>query len=315
MNIEKIKLVYSKKYNQYYKPIRFDDEDMLCNITVVKNKRDKSIHKDMIAKIEDYPEWKFIIMRNPHITAEDNFIRVMQRDGNYLPKLNELHEFKINGLTDSEVAMNELVRIFHLGFEDVKSREDRKFRQAARNLYIELCIGNATKEERKNSYNQRIPSNIKNLAEKKGIFIERNDEFCKARNGKRVKAGRKAQSSIRAIKPCGYLLRNKAGKVIAGGGYKLSDIQVIELVKEYLPEPNEVIGNYKVPFSKQEEKKFKYCKKIILKNKWRYKNANNTRFWILDKEGNVVYGGKDGVGLKGLFRYCKELKEKTNANI
>ncbi len=81
MDKEKIRLVYSQKYNQHYKPIRFDEENKICYIIAAKNRRNKSIHRDMIAKIEENTDWKFVIMRNEYITAEDNFIRSMRCGG------------------------------------------------------------------------------------------------------------------------------------------------------------------------------------------------------------------------------------------
>lgn len=306
MDISKTKLIYSEKYNQHYKPIKFDEENKICYIMVVKNRRDKSIHRDMIARIEKNTDWKFVVMRNQYITAEDNFIRSMRCDGQYMRKLNELHDFKRNGLVDSENAVDEIRRLYSLGYTDVKNRDDRKFRQAVIQLYLDLCVGNVPKQKNKDTYAQHIPGRTKDLAKKKGLFIERVDDYCII-NGKRCKAYGKRVESIRKEKPCGYLIRNTDGKVIVGGGYKLSDEQVVAFIDNYEPEPDEHVGNYKVPLSKNEEKRFAICRKILRQNKLKWKNDNNVKFWVLDNE-NVIYGGKDGVGLKGLFRYCNNLK-------
>ncbi len=225
-------------------------------------------------------------------------------------KLNELHDFKRNGLMDSENAKNEVIRLYHLGFEDVKSKEDRKFRQAVVNLYFEITTdGISASQKNYRTYAQHIPGATKDLAMQKGLFIERVDDYCKDKKGKRIKAHKLAKKGIRGTKPCGYLIRNKSGKVIIGGGYKLTDAQVIEFVKNYQPTPDDTSGNYKVPLSKQEEKKYATCRKILRRNKLNWRNENNVRFWVLDK-GEVVYGGKNGVGLKGLFRYCNNLKKE-----
>lgn len=41
-----------------------------------------------------------------------------------------------------------------------------------------------------------------------------------------------------------------------------------------------------------------------------YKNEHNYFFWVLDKHGNVVAGGKNGFGFKWLLSYCRKLKHK-----
>lgn len=309
MEKEKIKLVYSQKYNQHYRPIKFDEMNKTCYIIVAKNRKDKSIHRDMIARIEENTDWKFIIMRNEYITAEDNFVRSMNCDGEYMRKMNEIHDFKRNGLMDSEIAVNEVNRLYHSFHGKIKSNEDRKFRKAVSDLYFEIKTDNVPKKNKNfATYAQHVPNKIRNLAQEKGLFIERTDDFCIS-NGKKVKASNLAKKGIRGTKPCGYLIRNKSGKVIIGAGYKLTDKQVIEFVKKYQPTPNDTIGNYKVPLSKQEEDKLVTCKKILIRNKLNWKNENNIRFWVLDK-GKIIYGGKGGVGLKKLFRFCIGLKEK-----
>ena len=41
MDLNKIKLIYSQKYNQFYKPVRIDEDVGIVYIKVANNRRDK----------------------------------------------------------------------------------------------------------------------------------------------------------------------------------------------------------------------------------------------------------------------------------
>ena len=61
-------------------------------------KKDRTVKRDAIVHSDDLPGWKFIIMRNKHISAEDNFLRSFAVDGEYKRKMREIADFKRNGL-------------------------------------------------------------------------------------------------------------------------------------------------------------------------------------------------------------------------
>ncbi len=231
--MKNIKLIYSKKHNQYYRPISIDEDSKICKIVVAKNKRDKAITRNQIAKIEEHPDWKYVVMKNEHITAEENFINSMRVPGEYNRKNNELIDFQRHGLVDSEVAMTELSRIFHEGFKNVKSEQDRHFRNRVKTLYEELMT-EQTKNDNKRSYDQRVPSEIIAIAKEKGLLIERNDDYI-TKKGSRVKPTKKELARIRESKPCGYLIRGLDMKVVAANNYKFTSRQVVEFVKRYTP--------------------------------------------------------------------------------
>ena len=165
-------------------------------------KKEKSVHRDAILHSDDLQGWTFTVMRNKHISAEDNFLRSMAADGEYHRKLKELSDFKRNGLQDSEVAISELIRLYQTGFEGVKSKEDYTFRKAVQRLYNALCC--PSKDERRKTYDQHIPTEIRNLARFKGLFIERVDEVYYDRDGRLKKANTQMRQSIRKQRDCGY---------------------------------------------------------------------------------------------------------------
>lgn len=231
--MKEILLCYWQKYNQYYKPIEIDTELKVCKMVVAKNKRDKSITKDKIAKVEQYPDWKFIIYKNAFKTAEQNFLDVMRVPGEYKKKLNELTDFKRNGLVDSEKAMWEIAYIFQKGFDDCISDKDRHFRQRVKTLYTEILTEKSCNDNQR-SYNQRIPAEIKELAKSKRLFVERVDDYI-FKNGRRAKTNKAEKQKIRERKPCGYLIRNEYGKAIVGNGYTMTSANVVEFIQKYSP--------------------------------------------------------------------------------
>ena len=232
--MEKKKLVYWARYNQHYRIIAVETDNKIVKMVVSKNKKDKSITRDMIARVELCPDWQFICMKNQHITAESNFINSMRCNTEYARKINELIDFKRNGLVDSDMAMKELSRIFHQGFRNVKSDKDRHFRNKVKALYEEI-LTEQTRNDNKRSYDQKIPSDVIALAKEKGLLIERNDDYI-TKKGSRVKPTKKELVKIRAEKPCGYLIRSATDKkVIASVGYKFTSRQIVEFVQKYNP--------------------------------------------------------------------------------
>ena len=136
------------------------------------------------------------------------------------------------------------------------------------------------------------------------------DEIYFDRDGKQRKANAQMRQAIRKERDCGYLIRNGKGEILIGSGYTLMDRAVVEFVRNYEPQ-QEDRGNYKVPLSSQEEKKYRFCRKILMKNSLRWKSKNDLKFWVLSQDHQVIYGGQSGVGLKKLYRWCVELaKEK-----
>lgn len=105
MNKNKIKLIFSEKYNQFYKPIRVDEDVGIIYMQITKNRHDKGIKKDEIIHIENCQDYSYVTMHNANITAEQHFIKVMSSNCNVNVKLNELNCFKRNMLTESEEAM------------------------------------------------------------------------------------------------------------------------------------------------------------------------------------------------------------------
>jgi len=231
--MEEILLCYWQKYNQYYKPIEIDTELKVCKMVVAKNKRDKSITKDKIAKVEQYPDWKFIIYKNAFKTAEQNFLDVMRVPGQYNQKFNELSDFKRNGLVDSEKAMGEISYIFQKGFANCISDKDHHFRQRVKTLYTEILMEQSRNDNQK-TYDQHIPAEVIELAKSKRLFIERVDDFI-TKNGRRAKTNKIEKQKIRERRSCGYLIRNEKGKTIVGNGYTLTSANVVEFIQNYIP--------------------------------------------------------------------------------
>lgn len=233
MDFKSVKLVYWQKYNQYYRPISVNMEEKICKMVLAKNKRDKSITRDKIAKVELCPEWEFVIYKNEFKTAEQNFLDVMRMPGGYNQKLNELIDFKRNGLVDSEKAMGEITYIFQKGFDDCISDKDHHFRQRVKALYTEILMEQSRNDNHR-TYDQHIPADIVELAKRKRLLIERVDEYI-IKNGRRVKTNKAEKQKIRERKPCGYLIRNEKGKAIVGNGYKLTSANVVEFIQNYVP--------------------------------------------------------------------------------
>ena len=157
----------------------------------------------------------------------------------------------------------------------MKSKEDYTFRKAVQRLYNSLCC--PSQDERKRTYDQHIPGDIRDLAAVKGLLIERVDEVYYDRDGRQRRANNQMRQAIRKERDCGYLVRNGRGEVLIGGSYQLTDKAVCEFIQAYQPKPEDK-GNYKVPLTQAEEKKYCYCRKILMKNHLRWSSKNNLKF-------------------------------------
>ena len=307
--MEKKKLVYWAKYNQYYRIIDIDTDNKIVKMVVSKSKRDKSITRDMIARVELCPEWQFVIMKNQYITAEANFVKSMRCNGEYARKINELMDFKRHGLVDSEMAMKELSIIFHRRLRNIKSDKDRHFRNKVKALYEEIMT-EQTRNDNKRSYDQKIPSDVITLAKDKGLVIERNDEYI-TKKGSRVRPTKNELVKIRADKPCGYLIRSTEDKkVIAGIGYRFTSIQIVEFVQKYNPNTDfKEIEEMK----KYEEFKYVYDEKKDIVYKVIYNRHSDNTLIMVKTEKKSAKNTMDDVRNAGYNIEIKEFKRKETA--
>ena len=324
MDMSKIKLIYSEKYNQFYKIMRIDEDVGNIYIQPTKNRHDKSIRKDEILRIEENSDYKFVVMHDANTTAEKHFIDSMNEECSVHVKLNELRDFKKNMLPESEEA---ILIIEDLANINSKSRSNRgltqneiKIRDAALRQYRSLDMWKKSRIERnRQSYeNQIIPNEIVHLALSKRLFIERRDDYCyKATNTyKRKVAPQKAKHSIQSNFPCGFLIKDKGGYIVAGRNgrnlYTLSVEDVIEFVKKYDASKTKNYSIlYQVPMSGRKERQLAKCYEILRQHGLHYKNEHNYFFWVLDKKKNVIAGGKNGFGFKWLLKYCRRLQSQT----
>lgn len=311
MDMNKIKLIFSEKYNQFYKPIRIDEDVGIVYMQITKNRHDKSIKKNEIAHIEKNRRYKYVVMHDDNVTAEDFFIRTMNGKCYLHDKISELHNFEKNLLVDSECAMKTLQELAEKKvFRGSGQKRPDKTTDIVCNMawrlfqdinHIKILIDN------QDTYNgQDIPSDIKNLALSKRLFIERRDEYV----GKpKHPATYKEKASTQRRLPCGFMIKDKGGNVVAGQKYKLSAQEVVDFVKSYTFDPDKHYKRtYYVPMSSQHRKQLAMCYKILKERGLHYKNEHNCFFWVLDKKGNVVAGDKNGFGFKGLLRFCRKLK-------
>lgn len=312
MDIKSIKLIYSEKYNQFYKPMRIDEDVGIIYMIMTKNKHEKGMKKKEVLHIEDNQDYKYVVMHNENITAENNFLKVMSRNCDTKTKLNELQLFIKNFLTDSELAMERLNDLA------VNNKSNKKVHNAALKLYTKITTKPNLKTNReiitdnRNTYiDQDIPDNIKRLALIKRLFVERSDDYC--RNDKyRHPSNRTDRLALQAYYPCGFTIKDRGGNVIAGKGYTMKKDDVIRFVENYIPteEDKKCTNLYRVPMTLRKKKQLAMCYRILQQNGLHYKNEHNYFFWVLDKNRNVVAGGENGFGFKWLLEYCRKLKHK-----
>ena len=320
MDMRKIKLIYSEKYNQYYKPIRVDEDIGIVYMQATKNRHDKAIGKSEIIRIEGNKPYQFVVMHDLNITAEQHFLNIVNSDCNPHVKISEIKAFKKNMLDQSEDCLQKLKELS----ESKPSKEDEyacKIQRVSLQVYRSLdAWKNCVIENNRKSYeNQVIPKEIVRLALSKRLFIERRDDYCyKARNTfKRKVAPSQAKRSIQSNFPCGFLIRDKGGYVVAGKNdkYTLSVQEVIDFVNGYVPTNKHYRILYQVPMSERKERQLKFCSNILQENGLHYKNEHNYFFWVLDARKNVIAGGENGFGFKWLLKYCRRLRSQPRKNV
>lgn len=311
--MNKIKLIFSEKYNQFYKPIRVDEDVGIIYMQITKNRHDKGIKKDEIIHIENCPDYAYVTMHDANITAEQHFIKVMSSDYSVNAKLNELNHFRRNMLTESESAMQILKELSESECDPKKDKDNflnkKKIHNKALEIYTSLNHRKIVQDNRSTYIGQDIPEDIKKIALSKRLFIERSDDYC----GKpKHPTNMNEKLAIQALYPCGFIVRDRGGIVVAGGKYELSVEDAIEFVKNYIPTEREkhYTNLYQVPMSIRKKRQLAMCYKVLEMYGLHYKNEHNYFFWVLDMHGNVVAGGKNGFGFKWLRSYCRKMKHK-----
>lgn len=304
MDMSKKKLIHSVKSNQFYTIMRIDKDVGIVYLQPTKN-RHKGIAKSQIAHIEDNPEYKYVVMHDANITAEQHFLKIMSSDCNIYIKENEIKDFKKNMLMESECALQMLKELS-------ENESEETLGKLAKIKYFRLTNRKNIKDNRRTYRDKIVPDATKKLAWTKKLFIERNDDYCGKPKHTSTNAERK---TAQGRYPCGFLIRDKGGTVIAGGRYEMTIPEVVEFVKEYkYVEGKRYRKLYFVPISSDEKKRIKMCSRILERNGLRYKNENNSYFWVLDKDRNIIAGGKNGFSLKGFVRFCKKIGHQKQNN-
>lgn len=302
MDIRKAKLIHSVKCNQFYTVIRIDEDVGTIYIQPTKN-RHNGITKSQIAHIEDNHEFQFVVMYDANTTAEQHFLAIMDSDCSIHVKQNEVKDFKKNMLMKSERAMQILKALSKVNSND-------KLYQLAREQYFKLTNRQMIEENRKTYIGQVVPDETKRLAWKKRLFIERSDDY--SGRPKHI-ATNLERTTTQGRYPCGFLIRDKDGIVVAGRRYEMSIPEVVDFVKQYVyVERKHYRHLYCLPLSNAEKKQIKMCSRILSRNDLQYKSENNSYFWIMDKENNVIAGSKNGFSLNGFVRFCKRLSHKQD---
>lgn len=328
MDMEKIKLIYSQKYNQFYKLMRIDEDVGIVYIRPTKNRHDKSMRKDEILRIEENPDYRFVVMYDVNTTAEKHFIDCFNNEKcSVQVKLSEIKDFKKNMLPESEEAVLIIEDLASVRNNKILTENEIKIRDMALRQYRSLDIWKKSQIERnRKSYeNQVIPNDIVHLALSKRLFIERRDDYCRKATDtyKRKVAPQQAKHSLQSNFPCGFLIKDKGGYIVAGMDdrnlYTLSVEDVIEFVKNYdVSKTRNYSILYQVPMSGKEKRQLAKCYEILRQHGLHYKNEHNYFFWVLDQKKNVIAGGKNGFGFKWLLKYCRRLqsqsKKKSQSN-
>lgn len=301
MDISKAKLIHSIKCNQFYTIMRIDEDVGTIYIQPTKN-RHKDITKGQIVHIEDNPELRFVVMHNAVTTAEQHFLDVIENGNSVYAKMGEIDNFKKNMLMESERAMQKLKELSAMNNDDNVTK-------CARKMYLKLNHRQRIKDNRNTYIGQVIPVEIQKLAWQKKLFIERSDDYCGkpkhvSENNERV--------TMQGRYPCGFLVRDKGGIVVAGGRYEMSVQEVVDFVNQYKYVDGKHYGQlYFVPMTHIQKKQLKLCAKILDRNGLSIKNENNSYFWVLNNNKTIIAGGEYGFNLNGLMRFCKKIQRKN----
>lgn len=300
MDMSKIKLIHSRKYNQFFEPMRIDEDIGVVYMKPTKNRHD-GITKSQILSIEETTNMKFVVMHNAKRTAEEHFFAVIGSGDNINAMRKEINNFKKNMLSESDKAMQKLKEI---------SESDSVVSKSAKAVYDKLTHRQALKENRSTYIGQIIPDETKRLAWQKRLFIERNDDYCG--KSKKHKADDDERNAMQGRYPCGFLIRDKGGIVVCGGRYELSVQEVIDFVQQYEYVEGKHYGKlYYPPLDREQKKQIKRCCRILERNDLYYINEHNSYFWVANSKKQIIAGSKNGFNLKGLVRFCKKLNRKS----
>lgn len=301
MDMSKIKLIYSEKVNQFYKPMRIDEDIGVVYVQLTKNKND-DVARNQILHMED-TDCEYIVMYDDRTSAEEHFLEIMSSDCVGHIKENEVKNFKRNMLMKSNDAMQLLQELS-------TDKAQGKLYKLAKQQYFKVTNKENVIKNRESYIGQEVPKEIEQLAWMKQLFIERSDTYCCR---PRRFPNDNERRSIQARYPCGFLIRNKGGIVIVGGRYEMPLSEVIDFVKQYKHKDGEHYGQlFFVPLTNNQKKQLKRCERILKRNDLHFKNENNRYFWVLDKEKNVIAGSRTGFNLSGLVRFCGKLNNKSN---
>lgn len=300
MDMNKVKLIYSQKYNQFFEPMRMDEDIGTIYIKPVKNRHD-GITKNQILYMEETSGMKFVVMHNAKITAEEQFLVVMGSGENDKAMMREIKNFKRNMLPESDRAMKKLKEI---------SETEHTVSKSAKAVYNRLVHRQTLKENRSTYIGQVIPDETRRLAWKKRLFIERSDDYCGG--SKKHKSNDDERNTIQGRYPCGFLIRDKGGIVVSGGKYEMSVQDVVDFVQLYKYIEGKHYGKlYCPPLDKEQKKQLKRCTRILEKNNLHYLSENHSYFWVANSEKQIIAGNKCGFNLKELVRFCKRLHRKS----
>lgn len=299
MDINGIKLIYSVKYNQFFEPMRMDEDVGVVYMKPTKNRHD-GITKSQILCVEKTTDVRFVVMYNTKETAEEHFFTVINSGENLNAMRGEIDSFKKHMLPESERAMQKLKEI---------SEMDSAISKSAKVVYDSLMRGKVLKENRNTYIGQIVPDEIKRLAWQKRLFIERSDDYCGKLKKRRT--SNDERYAIQGCYPCGFLIRDRGGNVVCGGRYGLSVQDVTEFVQQYKNDERKHYERlYYPPLDKEQKEQIKRCCRILERNNLYHINKHNCYFWVANSEKQIIAGGKSGFNLKGLVRFCKKLNRK-----
>ncbi len=211
-------------------------------------------------------------------------------------------------LIDSEIAMQRLKELSEC-IDNVKEDDAiKKLQRAALELYTSITPQQIITDNKSTYIDQIIPNDIKKMALSKRLFVERSDDYYGNKDYRHPST--KAERLIKQERhPCGFIIKDRYGVVIAGNKYELSLENTIGFIKYYVPIKYE--GCYKklypVPMSLRKKRQLASCYDILKEHGLHYKNEHNYYFWVLNKNNKVVAGGKNGFGFKWLLKYCNRL--------
>ncbi len=305
---KKIKLIYSEKYNQFYSVLRVDEDVGVYYIKLTKNHYDKAIKRREILRIEQNSNYIYCVMYDVNITSEQHFIRIMDSNINVQSKIGELKNFKKNMLIDSEIAMQRLKELSECIENLNEDDEMKKLQRVALELYTSITPQQIITDNKSTYVDQMIPSDIKKMALSKRLFVERSDDYYG--NKEHRHPSTKADRLVKQERyPCGFIIKDRYGVVIAGNKYDLSLENAIEFIKYYVPTANTNYHKklYLVPMSLRKKRQLAICYDILKKRGLYCKNEHNYYFWVLDRNNKVIAGGQNGFGFKWLLKYCNRL--------